>query len=77
MIRGEADAGDALRLAQNNTPYLNLFYTRIALDYLILYDVQEAIAPGTLRRMERRAKRDQRQTFLISPSQDRLRPFTD
>ena len=77
MIRGEADAGDALRLAQNNTPYLNLFYTRIALDYLILYDVQEAIAPGTLRRMERRAKRDQGQTFLISPSQDRLRPFTD
>lgn len=77
LIRGEADAGDALRLAQNNTPFLNLFYTRMALDYLILYDMQESIAPGTLARMEQSARNNTGQTFLLSPSADRLRPFTD
>ena len=73
---GDADAGDALRLGISNTPFANLFYTRIALDYLFLYDVQEAIAPGTLRRMEQRVQRDNGQTFLWSPSQDRLQPLT-
>lgn len=76
MVRGDADAGDAMRLALNNTPFMNLFYTRIALDYLILYDMQEAFAPGTLRRMERRAERETGQTFLLSPSRDRAKPFT-
>lgn len=73
---GEADGGDALRLAISNTPFANLFYTRIALDYLFLYDVQEAISPGTLRRMEQRVEKDNGQTFLWAPSQDRLQPFT-
>lgn len=71
------DGGDAMRLAFNNTPFLNLFYTRMLLDYLILYDMQEAVAPGTLRRMEQRAKNDTGQTFLMSPASDRLRPFTN
>jgi hypothetical protein len=73
---GDADGGDALRLAVNNTPFANLFYTRIAADYLFLYDVQEAISPGTLRRMEQRIARDNGQTFLWSPSQDRATPIT-
>jgi hypothetical protein len=76
MVRGDADAGDVLRLAQNNTPFINLFYTRMALDYLILYDMQEAISPGTLRRMERRAEREQGQTFLMPPSAERMTPLT-
>jgi hypothetical protein len=76
LVRGDADAGDALRLAQNNTPFINLFYTRLALDTLILHDMQEFVAPGTLERMQRRAKDESGQTFLVSPN-DRLRPFTD
>jgi len=76
MWRGDADGGDALRLALNNTPFLNLFYSRIVLDYLILYDIQEAVSPGTLRRMERRAEKENGQTFLAPPSQDRATPIT-
>jgi hypothetical protein len=38
--------------------------------------VQEAISPGTLRRMEQRVEKDNGQTFLWAPSQDRLQPFT-
>lgn len=76
LWRGQKDAGDALRLAVNNTPFANLFYTRVVADYLFLYDVQEALAPGTLRRMEQRVKRENDQTFLWSPAEDRLRPVT-
>lgn len=77
LIRGDADAGDALRLAQNNTPFLNLFYTRPLLDYLILYDMQEFVAPGTLQRMQQRAQAENGQTFLVPPTTGRAQPFTD
>jgi hypothetical protein len=74
QIRSKAMSGDdvaasTLRLAINNTPFANLFYTRMALDYAILYEVQEGLNPGYLRRMERRAKKENGQTFWLSPSE--------
>ncbi|HCL3067047.1 TPA: hypothetical protein N1965_006315, partial [Pseudomonas aeruginosa 7D9A] len=39
---GEDTAASLLRIAQNNTPFLNLFYSRIVLDHLFLFSVQEA-----------------------------------
>lgn len=71
LVRGElVDAGeDALRLAMNNTPFINLWYTRAALDWALLYHVREMQSPGTLRRMERRMKKEFGQEFLFPPSQ--------
>ena len=69
LARGNRDAGDAMRLALDNTPFLNLFYTRVALNYLFLYEVQESMSPGTLRRMEQRIQRDNGQTFWLPPSE--------
>ncbi len=69
LVRGNKDAGDALRLAIDNTPFLNLFYTRILLNYLVLYQMQEAMAPGTLRRMEQRIESQNGQTFWAPPSE--------
>ena len=40
---GDDFAAQSLRVAINNTPFLNMFYSRIALDYLFLYQVQEAL----------------------------------
>lgn len=68
-ISGEDVAATALKTAINNTPFVNLFYTRMALDYAILYEVQEAMNPGYLRRMERRLKKENGQTFWLSPSE--------
>jgi hypothetical protein len=56
-------------LFKNNTPFLNLFYTRAALDYLILYHIQEALNPGSLRRMEQKLKKENGQEFLLPPSE--------
>lgn len=67
---------DATRFGVNNTPFINLFYTRQALDWLILYDLQEAMSPGYLQRMERRIRQENGQRFLLQPSQHRARPFT-
>jgi len=52
-----------------NTPFMSLFYTRAALDYLILYQIQDSLNPGFLRRMERRIERENGQTFYLPPSQ--------
>ncbi|WP_186126346.1 hypothetical protein [Burkholderia gladioli] len=62
-------AANALRVALNNTPYLNLFYTRIALDYLLFYRIQEWLNPGYLSRMEQRVRTQNNQEFILPPSQ--------
>lgn len=68
-MRDGDDAGAAaLRLAVSNTPFMNLFYTKMAVDYMFLYDLQEYASPGYLRRMERRIERDQGQDFYLTPS---------
>lgn len=41
-----------MRFVQGNTSFLNLFYTRIALDYLVFYRLQEWMNPRSLSRME-------------------------
>jgi len=69
LKRGDDAAAQTFRAAVNNTPFVNLFYTRMALDYLILYQIQESLNPGYLRRMERRMEQENAQSFLIRPSQ--------
>lgn len=59
---------DALRLAKSNMPFANLLYTRAALDYLVVYQLQEQLNPGYLKRVERRVKKDNNQTYWLQPS---------
>jgi hypothetical protein len=65
---GDDPRAKALRLVQGNTPFANLFYLRAALDYGIMYRMQEALNPGYLRRMEARVERDNKQEFMLRPS---------
>ena len=69
VMAGEDVDADLLRLVQSNTPFVNLFYTRMALDHLIFYEMQELVNPGYLRRMERRVEREQGQRYFLPPSQ--------
>ena len=68
MMAGDDLGGSALNLAKSNTPFLNLFYTRKAVDHLFMYQLQEMVNPGYLRRMERRIQREQNQRFILPPS---------
>lgn len=69
-LRGEGHpAAEAIRMGTGHAPFLNLFYTRAALDYLVLYRLQEWASPGFLRRYERNVKRDNAQTFWLRPTE--------
>ncbi len=60
-------AAEALQMAKNYTPLMNLWYTRLALDHLLFFHLQEAANPGYLRRMRRRVEK-QGQSFWYDPS---------
>lgn len=66
--RGEDPRAAALRAGLNNTPFANLFYARWAMDYTFLYALQDSVDPGSVRRMQRRIERDNRQEFYLPPS---------
>lgn len=59
-LRDGVDAGaSAMNLAVANTPFANVFYLRAALNYSILYNLQEAASPGYLDRMDERMREEQ------------------
>jgi len=64
-LNGDAKAGKYLDLAINNTPYLNLFYTRPALDILFLNALREKASPGYLARQSRTIQQERGQTFAL------------
>ncbi|NWG72759.1 MAG: hypothetical protein HXY23_14300, partial [Parvularculaceae bacterium] len=66
-------AAQAIKLTQQNTPLLNLFYVKPALDYLILHNLQELASPGYLNRLEETLKEDNR-AYFRKPS-DSLMPL--
>ena len=74
LLSGDDFASETFNAVVRNTPYANLFYTRTALDYMILYNLQEAFNPGYLRRTEQRIRRDAGQKFIREPID--LRPIS-
>jgi hypothetical protein len=70
MMRGEFQDGgeDALRILMDNAPLVNLWYTREALNWGLLYHLREMISPGTLARTERKLKEEYGQGYVFSPA---------
>ena len=66
---GDPVAGKAMNLLIQNTPGANLFYFKAAVDYGIMYQVQDMLDPGYLRRMERRLKDTTGQSYLLRPTE--------
>ena len=58
-----------------NIPFLNLFYLKTAFDYLIGYQIMETLSPGSLRRMERKMKKDTGQEFLLTKPSSLFKGF--
>jgi hypothetical protein len=69
LRQGENIAPEATKFARDNTPYANLFYIRPVLDYFVLWNLQEAMKPGSLRQMERTVEEKNQQGFFIRPSE--------
>lgn len=75
-VRGEDVSSEALRkalsMAAGTNPYASIVvngYGRVALDYLVLYRIQEELSPGYLRRVERRMMQEQGQEFIFPPTE--------
>ena len=68
-LDGDDTAASAFKFILSNTPGNNIWYTRAAMDYLIVNEIQEHLNPGYLRRMERRLKKNNDQQFFLPPSQ--------
>jgi hypothetical protein len=66
---------EALRIVTNNLPFVNMFYTRTALNYLFLHSLQESMNPGYLARTEQRLKQRTGQTYWLSPAANHARIF--
>jgi hypothetical protein len=60
-------SANLVKTAINNTPFVNLWYTRTALDYLFIWHLQEMMNPGYQRRYEKRMQK-QGQQFWLSPA---------
>lgn len=67
-IQGEPKIAQMLRTTKQNIPFNNLFYLGPAVDYLIMYQIQEALNPGYLRRRERSMAKDYNQEYWLRPS---------
>lgn len=64
---GDAKAGGALNFALQNTPFINLFYTRPILDYMILNELRNTLSPGFLARQATTRRQDYGQTRWHEP----------
>jgi len=69
MRNGDDLAAQSFKALIDNTPFANLYWLRPLLDYSILFNIQESLNPGFLRRMERRVERENNQTFIFKPSE--------
>jgi hypothetical protein len=62
-------AAESLRWLKSNTPLLNLWYAKAAIDHAILQQVQESASPGYLARMKQRAKKEWGQDYWWEPGE--------
>lgn len=69
IMEGKNVTQPAGKLFLDNAPLINLFYIRPVLDYLVLWNLQEMMSPGSLRRMESAVERNNKQGFFIKPSE--------
>jgi hypothetical protein len=64
----ETHAGaEALNIARQHMPFVNLWYAKAAIDHMGMHALQENLSPGYLSRMKQRAQQDFRQGFWWQP----------
>lgn len=67
---GNAEAADKFtRFVIQRTPFVNLFYTKAALDYMLIYGIQESLNPGYLERVQRTMREEYGQEYILRPSE--------
>lgn len=60
-------AAEAWRWSRGHLPFLNLWYSKLAIDQAFLNEMQESLSPGYLDKMRARAQRDWNTTWWWEP----------
>jgi hypothetical protein len=60
-------AAETINLVRSNTPYVNLWYAKSAIDHAGMHALQENLSPGYLSKMQQRAKKDNGQDWWWAP----------
>ena len=60
--------GELIKLGSQNIPLINLWYTRLALDYFLLWGMQEKVSPGYLDRYQQRVENQEGSSFWAPPT---------
>lgn len=60
-------AVSASRMAKSMIPGANVFYSRLAMDYLLWWQMAEYLNPGFARRYEQRVREDTGQEYFVRP----------
>ena len=60
---------NVLELVKQNTPYINFWYTKLAIDYLFVNEMREYLNPGWIDRMSARSE-ERGQTRAESANRD-------
>jgi hypothetical protein len=60
--------GELVRLLGQNLPVINTWYTRLAIDYLMLWRLQEAVNPGYLDRYQQRQEEKASARYWFAPT---------
>lgn len=64
----ETHAGaEAVNILRQHLPYVNLWYSKAAIDHMGMHALQENLSPGYLSRMKSRAQQDFRQGYWWQP----------
>lgn len=67
--RLEDPSASAFDLFKRNMAFQNFIWTKAAVDYLIVWRIQEMLNPGYLRRHEQRLRESQGVEYMLPPSQ--------
>lgn len=70
--RGERtdEGAKVLRYVRGNIPFLNMWYTQAAMDHILWNEMQEAVSPGYLDRMQARAQKERGTTYFWDPHEN-------
>jgi len=59
---------EVYRGAKSMLPFSNLFYARLGLDYFIMWDMNEAIRPGSAAALEERMREEYGREYFVRPT---------
>lgn len=66
-IKGHFASKLAFNFAKGNIPGVNLIYTRLALNYFILWGLQEKLFPGSLEEQQRQLTKHDEPQYFVNP----------